>query len=262
MTVPPPIQALCGLMDLTGERDGPPMQCGPPVTDLKAGDEVFAQVLLAMLERERRGGEGKKIDISLAHAAVSWLHTFLPMLDMGSHPEELRRNGNKHRQFIPVNAYPTSDGFIYVALGSDAQWARLIEHELFLELDEEVFRTNEGRRAEQDRLHAALGEISADHTAEEIADALRTCGIPHSPITPIEEVPDLPFVEETALRTTTPDGEQVLLPPPAVPVEHLDEIGRELPFPPSYGEDTERVLIEAGCSEAEVEMLREEGVVA
>ncbi len=258
----PAIQALCGLMDLTGERDGPPMQCGPPVTDLKAGDEVFAQVLLAMLERERRGGEGKKIDISLAHAAVSWLHTFLPMLDMGSQPEELRRNGNKHRQFIPVNAYPTSDGFIYIALGSDAQWARLIEHELFQELDEEVFRTNEGRRSEQDRLHAALGEISAEHTAEEIADALRTCGIPHSPITPIEEVPDLPFVEETALRTTTPAGQQVLLPPPAVPVEHLDEIGRELPFPPSYGEDTDRVLIEAGCSEAEVAMLREEGVVA
>lgn len=257
----PAIQALCGLMDLTGERTGPPMQCGPPVTDLKAGDEAFAQVLLAMLERERTG-RGKKIDISLAHAAVSWLHTFLPMLDMGSPPEELRRNGNRHRQFIPVNAYPTRDGFIYVALGSDAQWAHLVAHEWFADLDEDVYRTNEGRRAEQERLHEALAEITAEHTTDDVAEALRSCGIPHSPITRIEDVLELPFVEETALRTRAPDGREVRLPPPAVPVDHLDEIGRELPFPPAYGEDTDRVLFEAGCSEDEVAELREEGIVA
>ena len=49
----PATQALCGYMDLTGESDGPPLQCGPPLIDLKAGDEVFAQVLLALLEREQ-----------------------------------------------------------------------------------------------------------------------------------------------------------------------------------------------------------------
>jgi crotonobetainyl-CoA:carnitine CoA-transferase CaiB-like acyl-CoA transferase len=47
----PVMQALCGYMDLTGEPDGPPLQCGPPLTDLKAGDEVFAQVMLALMER-------------------------------------------------------------------------------------------------------------------------------------------------------------------------------------------------------------------
>ena len=150
----PAIQALCGFMDLTGERDGPPMQCGPPITDLKAGDEVFAQVLLALLERERGGG-GKEIDVSLAHGAASWLHTFTPMLDMGSPPDELRRNGNKHRQFIPVNSYPTSDGFIYIALGSDVQWSRFARHAMFASLDEDRFRTNEGRRADQGSLHGS-----------------------------------------------------------------------------------------------------------
>ena len=131
----PVTQALCGLMDLTGERDGPPIQCGPPLTDLKSGDEVFAQVLLAMLERERTG-QGKLIDVSLAHSAVSWLHTFTPLLDMGSPPDEIRRNGNRHRQFIPVNAYPTADGFIYIAIGSDAQWSRLIAQSMFATLDQ------------------------------------------------------------------------------------------------------------------------------
>lgn len=89
----PVLQALCGYMDLTGQADGPPLQCGPPLTDLKAGDEAFTQVILAMLERERTG-RGKGIDLSMARLAVSWLHTFTPMLDLGSPPDELRRSGN------------------------------------------------------------------------------------------------------------------------------------------------------------------------
>ncbi|MCP3957393.1 MAG: CoA transferase, partial [bacterium] len=98
----PMLQALCGYMDITGPAGGPPMQCGPPFIDLKAGDEAFTQVILALAQRAA-GGEGRRIDISMTQVAVSWLHTFLPMLDMGSPPEELRRAGNEHRQFIPVN---------------------------------------------------------------------------------------------------------------------------------------------------------------
>ena len=93
-------------------------------------DEAFAQVLLALLEQAETG-RGRQIDISMAQAAVSWLPTFLPMLDMGSPPSELRRAGNEHRQFIPVNAYPTRDGFIYVAVGSDIQWSRLVREPIF-----------------------------------------------------------------------------------------------------------------------------------
>ena len=60
------LQAQCGYMDLTGNPDGPPMQNGPPIIDLKAGDELFAQVLLALLE-----GGGRRIDVSMGQAAVS-----------------------------------------------------------------------------------------------------------------------------------------------------------------------------------------------
>lgn len=257
----PVTQALTGIMDLTGERDGPPMQCGPPLTDLKSGDEVFAQVLLAMLERER-SGQGKLIDVSLAHSAVSWLHTFTPLLDMGSPPAELKRNGNKHRQFIPVNAYPTADGYVYIAIGSDAQWARLVAQPLFSKLDEPRFRTNEQRRSEETDLHRRIGDLTAGFDSATLAEALEAASIPHSGITPIEQVPDLDFVRESALRTVAPDGSEIRLPPPAVPVSHLDEIGRTLPFPPRYGQDTNTVLSEAGFSGAELESLRSGGVIA
>ncbi|MDP6368383.1 MAG: CoA transferase, partial [Planctomycetota bacterium] len=167
-----------------------------------------------------------------------------------------------HRQFIPVNSYATADGFIYIAVGSDAQWARLIEAPLFASLDEERYLTNEGRRASQADLHRAIGALTAEHTSAALSAALAAAAIPHSPITPIEEVADLPLVADTALKTTAPDGREIRLPPPAVPVAHLDSIGRELPFAPSYGEQTTAILGEAGLSEAAIADLRASGAIA
>jgi crotonobetainyl-CoA:carnitine CoA-transferase CaiB-like acyl-CoA transferase len=257
----PMLQALCGYMDLTGHPDGPPLQCGPPLADLKAGDEAFTQVVLALYERERTG-RGKRIDLSMAQAAVSWLHTFLPMLDLGSPPEELRRSGNEHRQFIPVNAYPTRDGFLYVALGSDAQWKRFVAQPLFAALATAERTTNEGRRRDRAALHAGIAEVTRRHDAAEVSAALAAAGVPHSPITPIERVAELPFVAEAALHTTTPAGRTIRLPPPAVDTPHLAERHGELPFAPGYGEHTDAVLAEVGYSPAELAELRRRGAVA
>ena len=257
----PAMQALCGYMDLTGERDGSPMQCGPPIIDLKAGDEAFAQVLLAMLEQTRTG-TGKMIDVSMAQAAVSWLHTFLPMLDMGSPPDEIRRNGNEHRQFIPVNAYPTKDGFTYIAIGSDAQWARLVDRPMFRLLDQESYGTNEGRRARREELHRSIGQITQQHTTASVAKVLDDAAVPNSPITPIDGVWDLEFVESSSLKTEAPDGRTIRLPPPAVRTPYLEQLEEALPFSPAYGEHTDRVFAEVGLADAELAALRAEGVIA
>ncbi len=257
----PVLQALCGYMDLTGHADGPPLQCGPPLVDLKAGDEAFAQIVLAVAERAETG-TGKQIDISMAQVAVSWLHTFLPMLDMGSPPSELKRSGNEHRQFIPVNAYQTADGFVYMAIGSDAQWCRFIAEGMFASLDQERFATNEGRRKDRAELHSLIERITRRHSSDAIARLLGRAKIPHSPITPVEKVPELPFVASAALRTTTPDGRTVRLPPPAVQTEYLNQIDRSLPFAPAYGEHTEPLLREVGLSLSDIESLRQRGVVA
>jgi len=257
----PVIQALCGYMDITGHADGPPLQCGPPLADLKAGDEAFVQIILALMERNE-SGKGKQIDISMAQAAASWLHTFLPMLDMGSPPSELKRSGNEHRQFIPVNAYKTKDGFIYMAIGSDAQWSRFVKQPLFASLDEERFGTNEGRRKDKAELHKSIEAIIQQHPSDKIAKVLAEAGIPHSPITPIEDVPNLPFISSNALRTSTPDGRTVRLPPPAVETDYLRQIKGILPFAPAYGEHTDAILGEVGMSPSEIVSLRERGVVA
>jgi len=257
----PVMQALCGYMDLTGQADGPPLQCGPPLVDLKAGDEAFIQIILALMERSETG-KGKQIDISMAQAAVSWLQTFLPMLDMGSPPSELKRSGNEHRQFIPVNAYRTKDGFIYMAIGSDAQWSRIARTAMFNSLDQERYSTNEGRRKDKDELHRAIEEITQKHPSAEVSEVLTEAAIPHSPITPIEDVPNLPFVASNALQTTAPDGRSIRLPPPSAQTDYLEEVNRSLPFAPAYGEHTDSILTEAGLSSSEIASLRERKVVA
>jgi len=257
----PVIQALCGYMDITGEADGPPLQCGIPLVDLKAGDEAFTQIILALMERLETG-KGKKIDISMAQIAVSWLHTFIPMLDMGSPASEIKRSGNQHRQFIPVNAYKTRNGHIYIAIGSDSQWIRFTQIPLFTELDQERYCTNEGRRINKKGLFAGIESITRKYPSEKISQALADAAIPHSPITPIEKVAELPFVAENALQTTTPEGQKVRIPPPAVPTEFLNKCKRDLPFAPAYGEHSDSILAEIGLTSDQISSLKEQGIVA
>jgi CoA:oxalate CoA-transferase len=104
--------------------------------------------------------------------------------------------------------------------------------------------------------------IMIKHSLHEISKILAEATIPHSPITPIEKVADLPFVVETAVKTTTPDGRPVRLPPPPCRTEHLEKLNRELPFAPAYGEHTDALLQEIGLSHSQILSLRELGVVA
>ncbi len=257
----PVLQALCGYMDLTGHPDGPPLQCGPPIIDLRAGDEAFTQIILALMDRMETG-KGRAIDISMARVAVAWLQTFLPMLDMGSPPSELRRSGNEHRQFIPVNSYRTRNGYIYIAVGSDAQWNRITSADMFAPLRDEKYSTNEGRRKNKIELHGKIEEITSAYDSGEVSRVLVDVSIPHSPITPIQDVAGLPFAAASLLKTAAPDGKEVRLPPSAVDTDYLENAGCELPFAPAYGANTDSVLAEAGLPEDEIRSLREKGVIA
>ncbi|HSN32720.1 MAG TPA: CoA transferase, partial [Ideonella sp.] len=163
----PVIQAMAGYMEVTGERDGPPMLAGIPVIDLKAGDELYANVMLALLERAETG-QGSEIHVSMLQAAASWLITVLPLVDFGCRPDEITRAGNEHRKFIPTNVYAASDGFVFLAIGSDVQWRRLTAVPKFAPLGNEVRRTNEGRHAQRAAIHQDMAAVIARHPADEI----------------------------------------------------------------------------------------------
>ena len=142
----PALQAMLGFMHLTGEPSRDPMLCGLPLIDLKAGDEAFAQVLLAMLE-QKETGKGKRIDISMAQCATSWLITALPQTKFAENKSMIfTRSGNEHRSFVPSNCYPSKDGYVYLAIGSDIQWEKLTQIEGFQHCSKAERETNNGRK--------------------------------------------------------------------------------------------------------------------
>jgi crotonobetainyl-CoA:carnitine CoA-transferase CaiB-like acyl-CoA transferase len=254
----PVIQAMCGYMELTGDPTGPPMLTGVPVIDLKAGDEVDANVMLALLERAE-SGRGRRIDVSMLQAAASWLITTLPLVDFDCQPNEITRAGNEHRKFIPTNVYPAADGFVYMAIGSDVQWKRLTEIPRFASIANEVRRTNEGRHRERAQIHADIAAVTHKYPAGKIAADLRRATIPNTLIHDIPMVRNLAALKDRLTTTVTPSGKTIRMQPMAV---DRADARIALPFPAKYGEHTRKVLREAGFGAADLDALAGAGVIA
>ena len=254
----PVIQAMCGYMELTGDPNGPPMLTGVPVIDLKAGDEVYANVMLALLERAETG-RGTRIDVSMLQAAASWLITTLPLVDFDCQPNEITRAGNEHRKFIPTNVYPAADGFVYLAIGSDVQWKRLTEIPRFASIANEVRKTNEGRHRERAQIHADIAAVTHKYPAAEIGADLKRATIPNTLIHDIPMVREHPALKARLTTTLTPAGKTIRMQPMAV---DRPEGRTTLPFPSKYGQHTRAVLREAGFADGDVEALKSAGVIA
>ena len=255
----PVIQAMCGYMAVTGFDDGPPTLTGIPVTDLKAGDEVYANVLLALAEGADRAN-GKRIDVSMFQAAASWLITLLPLIDLDCDPEEITRWGNAHRKFIPTNVYPTSDGYIYVAVGSNAQWRRLTGIERFVPVGKDGARnTPDARYADREAIYREIGEITRLATFATLSEEFFAAQIPNTPINDIPRVHEMPAVRSKMVRTVLPTGQALRLQPRAVDMpDRPDEF-----YPPrGYGVDTRAVLAEAGYSDGDIDTLVAAGIAA
>ncbi len=254
----PAIQAMGGIMELTGVSDGPPTLAGVPMVDLKAGDELFASVCLALAERAETGA-GREIHVSMLQAAASWLITTLPLLDFGCDDSEVTRFGNEHRKFIPTNVYPTREGFIYMAIGSDAQWERLTGVPGFSALASGTRASNAGRMEERREIHREIAAITAGLDAAELSDRLSKAVIPHASIHTVEQVRELAALRDRLTRTTTPEGRKVRMQPMATDVEQAP---LDFSFPASYGFHTGAVLREAGLAEVELVRLREERIIS
>jgi itaconate CoA-transferase len=254
----PVIQAMAGYMEVTGARDGPPMLTGIPVIDLKAGDELYANVIAALLDRAEGGG-GAEIHVSMLQAAASWLITVLPLIDFGCRPDEITRAGNEHRKFIPTNVYPARDGYVFMAIGSDVQWRRLTAIPKFASIANERRKTNEGRHAEREAIHREIAAVTVQHDAEALLADLSAAVIPCTRILDLHQARSLPALRDKLTRTTLPDGRVVRMQPMAV---DLEGALTELPFAPKYGADTRRILAEAGVGAGEVDALASAGVIA
>jgi crotonobetainyl-CoA:carnitine CoA-transferase CaiB-like acyl-CoA transferase len=261
----PAMQALAGYMEMTGDPEGEPMLMGLPVIDLKAGDEVFANVCLA-LARRAETGQGMRIDVSMLQIAASWLIQTLPLIDHGVPEHEYRRSKNEHRNFVPSNLYPAADGFIYLSIGNDAQWRRLTALDEFASLASPERLASNGRKAQRAILHREIGAITRELTVAHLRALFKAATIPHAPIQTIAQVRDMKPVRGKLTTTTTPAGKRLRMQPR--PVDLPDDLsgglageGRALAFPAKYGEHSRAVLREVGFSANECDVLAEQGII-
>ncbi len=254
----PAIQAMSGFMELTGDKDGMPTLTGVPVIDLKAGDEVFAGVCLALLQRSE-SGTGKAIHISMLQVAASWLITTLPLIDFDCEYAEITRAGNEHRKFVPSNVYKTKDGYIYVAIGNDVQWERLTAIPAFRGIAREQRATNKGRMQELQQIYQDIGAVTSKTSTAELVHFFQQATIAHAVINTVSEVRDLKALRDKLTTTQTPDGKLIHMQP--MPV---DEVGAttNLSFPPKYGEHTLSILAEAGYGTEQLTELEAAGVIS
>ncbi|MBK8617118.1 MAG: CoA transferase [Anaerolineales bacterium] len=236
------IQALGGLMSITGEPEGEPMKTGVAVVDLFAGQNAIIAILAALQARTLTG-EGQHLDIALFDSQLGWLANVASnYLISGNLP---KRHGNAHPNIVPYQSFQASDGWFAIAVGNDRQFARLCEMLGKPELGmDEKFATNAARVQNREELIALLVSIFKTASVAEWLQKLDEAEIPCGPIQNFEQVFSMPNVQEREMlvKMNHPTiGELPLVGSPlkmsATPVTY------RLP-PPLMGEHTDEVLRE------------------
>ncbi len=251
----PAVQAESGVMAVNGHADGPPTLCGLPVADLRAGDEVVLQVALALLERVQ-SGRGRRIDVALSRALIPWLVNVVPLLDVDVDPSVLQRRGNSHPFFVPVGVYAASDGHVLLAVGSDRQWSALTQVDGFTALARPERADNHGRVADREAIDAELTAAIASQPSAPLVERWRAAGLVAAPVRTVAEAAAALDASGWLASTTHPDGSRVRLAGPGAGAV----ADQPLPFAPSLGADTDRLLAEVGFDAAECAELRADGV--
>src|SRR3984885_6843249 len=170
------VQAVGGLMSITGAPDSEPQKVGVALVDVLAG--LFSTVgILAALRHRDATGEGQRVEVDLFSALLAALvNQGSAFTIAGVVPE---RMGNAHPSISPYELYPTGEGEIVVAVGNERQFAALCEVIGAAELaDDPRFATNEARVDNRDALRAELVGRLASRPGQEWADELRAVRVP------------------------------------------------------------------------------------
>lgn len=239
------IQALGGLMSVTGEPDdvpgGGPMKAGVALANVLTGLYAAIGILSALRHRER-SGEGQHIDLALLDVQVASLaNQALNYLASGQPPQRL---GNAHPNIVPYQAFAAADGHLVIAVGNDAQFRRfagVVGRGDWA--DDPRFATNDARVEHRRALVPEIEERIQARPRSHWLDALEAVGVPCGPINSLDQVFDDPQVRHRGLAFQLADGE-LSIPEVANPLRLSATPPRYHRPPPRLGADTEAVLHE------------------
>jgi crotonobetainyl-CoA:carnitine CoA-transferase CaiB-like acyl-CoA transferase len=190
------VQAVGGLMSITGEPDGTPVKAGVALVDVLCGQNAVNGILLALRERDRTG-RGQRVQVNLLHSLLSALtNQAASTLATGTAP---RRLGNAHPSIAPYALFRAADRDLVIAVGNDRQFAALAAVLGRPELAEDPrFRGNPDRVAHREMLAAVLEEALAEAVAAEWVERLRAARIPAGLVNDVAEA--VAFAEALGLE--------------------------------------------------------------
>src|SRR5271163_1871365 len=240
------VQAMGGLMSITGREDDEPgagpQKAGVAVTDILTG--LYAAIgILASLAHRERTGIGQHIDLGLLDVQVACLaNQAMNYLVSGSAP---RRTGNAHPNLVPYQDFPTSDGDMVIAVGNDAQFARLCLAMGLTELaGDPSFASNKSRVANRRELIDKLSAVTVTHPTAHWVAALESVGVPAGPINSLDAVFDDPQVRARNMRVDLPHPVAGRVSLVANPLRLSETPVTYRSAPPPLGAQTREVLAE------------------
>ena len=246
------IQAMCGLMSVTGEPDDKPGGCpekvGVPIVDIMSG--MYAAIaVLAALARRAETGRGDYIDIGMLDVGVSFLaNQAMNYLVSGRVP---RRTGNAHPNVQPQDVFAARDGYLVLVVGNDGQFAKCCEVLGRPEwVTDERFAANAGRVRNRAVLNPLIAEILRERDAADWTARFEAAGVPCGPINTVPQVFAEEQVRHRGMLVDVPHPLAGTLPQVVSPLRFTEAPLAFERAPPLLGEHTAEILRELGIEDA------------
>jgi formyl-CoA transferase len=255
----PILQARGGLMELTGKAGEDPQVMGVPLPDMGTSEHAYGLIMKALFKRARTG-EGERIDVSMLMSTTSWLT--VPITLTKSFGNRISRRGNTHEFFAPVSVYETKDGYVYIAVGNDRQWVSFTQLPGFEKLARPEYEKNKGRIHDVKNLNLLINDCTRTKSTNKIIGLCQKATIAISRVNTIEEVIEDVYVNEALLTAKDPiTGTQIFMAPPPFMTSFLKESGRQMTFPPRFGEHNAHIYGALGYSSGKLQELKKKEVI-
>ncbi len=257
------IQAMGGLMSITGEADGRPgggpQKVGIPILDLMTGMYGSVAVLAALAGREV-SGHGDCIDIGMLDVQTAVLaNQAMNYLMSGRTPQ---RQGNRHPNIMPQDVFKCGDGDVVLAVGNDSQFAKMCHALGRPELAaNERYAKNADRVRNKETLMPMIAAIFAQWKRADLVAALEAAGVPCGPINSIPDVFADPQIVHRGMRLDLPHPSAGTVPQVASPIRMAQSPPQYERAPPLLGQHSDEILREIGLSDRDIAKLRADGVV-
>ncbi|OHW38569.1 CaiB/BaiF CoA-transferase family protein [Pseudomonas sp. 06C 126] len=254
-------EAMGGIRYTTGNPDSPPARVGVSLGDSLASLHGVIGALMSLLRVKTGQGDGQVVDVSLAESVFNLMESLVPEYDMLGHVRE--RSGGALPGIAPSNTYLTADGaYVVIAGNSDPIYKRLMTAIGRIDLaEDEAFAHNDGRAAQSGLLDAAITHWTSSLPIERVLDALQAAEVPAGRIYSVADIVADPHYQARGmlLNAELPGGLTVKM--PGIVPKLSQTPGAVNWQGPSLGQHTDEILGGMGLAEADIQRLKNAGVV-